>query len=79
MIDPDREYKYLDIKALNEMEYKPVSGTVEEVIEGSLLDIIQLALSEGVCPEVIDRILCKIIDDRAKRLRAQFTLHRNED
>ncbi len=71
----DRDYKYLDIQALNESELTPIDDPPEEVLEGGLNDIIQLAQSGGMIEDALDRVLSRIIDARAKRNRGRFTLH----
>jgi hypothetical protein len=75
----EREYKYLDIKALDEADIKPVCDPPEEVLEGGLTDIIQLAQSGGMTDDVVDRVLSRIIEARAQRNRDRFTLHMRED
>ena len=73
--DPDREFKFLDVEALYEQELTPVNMTAVQALEEALLDIIQLSEGEGVTEENVDRVLRKIIDDRAVRTRARFTIH----
>jgi len=73
-IEPDREYKFLDPKALAEAELKPVDGDAVWVLEQALLDIIQLSQAEGMLDEEVDDVLSKLVDDRANRLRDKFRL-----
>ena len=70
-----RDYKYLDIEKLREQELEPVPDPVDVVLENALLDIIQLAEDNEMTDDEIDRVLRKIIDDRAHRVRSKFTLH----
>jgi hypothetical protein len=73
--DPDREFKFLDVEALYEKDLPPIHMTSLQALEEALLDIIQLSEGEGVSEEDVDRTLRKIIDERAKRTRARFTIH----
>ena len=73
--DPDREYKFLDIEELHEQELAPVNMTAVQALEEALLDIVQLSEGEGVSEEDVDRVLRKIVDERAQRTRQRFTIH----
>ena len=73
--DPDREYRFLDVDALDEENVPPINMTAPEALEEALLDIIQLSEREGVTPDEVDSIIRKIQDERASRTRSRFTLH----
>ena len=73
--DPDREYRFLDVDALDNEDIAPINMTPPEALEEALLDIIQLSEREGVTPDEVDEILRKIQDERASRTRSRFTLH----
>lgn len=73
--DPDREFQFLDVEKLYEQELEPVNMTAKQALEEALLDIIQLSEHEGVKTDVVDNVLRKVVDDRAARTRAKFTIH----
>ena len=77
--EPKRDYKYLDIEKLREQELEPVADPVDVVLENALLDIVQLAEDNQMSDEEIDRVLRKIMDDRAAKVRRRFTLHINPE
>jgi hypothetical protein len=70
--DPDRDYAFLDLEDLYAKELPPINMTAEQALEEALLDIVQLSEHEGVSSECVDRILAKILDDRAGRTRGRF-------
>ena len=72
---PAREYKYLDIDALNASEIEPVSEPPEAVLFDGLLDIIQLAQAHGLASEAVDRVLARIVEGRADEFRSSFKIH----
>lgn len=73
--DPDREYRFLDVDALDEENVPPINMTAPEALREALLDIIQLSEREGVTPDEVDDIIRAIQDERASRTRSRFTLH----
>ena len=72
----NRDYQYLDLHALDAAEIRPVDGTPEEVLEGGLTDIIQLAGSGGMTDDVVDRVLARIVADRKARRSPRLTVLR---
>ena len=73
--EEEREYKYLDFEALQKEELEPCYDSVDVVLENALLDILQLAEANDMSDEVVDRVIRKIQDDRAAKVRRKFRLH----
>lgn len=70
----DRDYKYLDPEELKKEPIIPCNETPPDALMHGLLDLIQLAESEGLDEETTDGVLRRIIDLRAKRVRSKFTI-----
>jgi hypothetical protein len=45
------------------------------ILEETLLDIIKLALDNGLTEEDVDTVLYRIVDKRSERMRSLFRLH----
>ena len=71
----EREYRFLNPEELDVSGMDPVEGTIEEVLEDALLDIVQLAQAQGMTDDQVDYVLEKMTDDRAKKVRSRFRLH----
>lgn len=53
--------------------------TCEQVLEESILELIQLGYDNGMTRADVDDVLYKIIDDRAHELRGSFKMHESGD
>ena len=77
-----RDYKYIDVDQINEDieagRVEEVTDAPRDVLFGTILDLLQLAESEGMSDDEIDSVLQSIIDYRADQYRQRFRLSPKE-
>lgn len=75
----DRDYRYLDLEAIDARvaagEVAPVYEEPTEVLYEMLLDLLQLAEREGMSVDEVDDVLRRVCDWRAARERRSFRVH----
>jgi len=75
---PDRDYKYIDMDRINERiengEIEPTEAEPDDVLFDTILDLLQLAASEGMKEDEIDAVVRRVNDYRANRVRERFRL-----
>ena len=78
----ERDMQYIDMDKGNErIEKGEVEITDDEpvdVLYGTLLDLLQIAVNEGLTEEEVDSVMNRIVDYRDARCRDKFRLHAPE-
>ena len=78
-----RDYKYIDIDQINEDidsgKAESINDDPNIVLYETILDLLQLAESEGMSEEEVDEVVRRVNDYRAERCRSKFRLHTPDD
>jgi hypothetical protein len=73
------DYRYIDIDQINEDiesgKAEVVKDDPNDVLFGTILDLLQLAENEGMSEAEVDDVMRRIIDHRAEQCRARFRVH----
>ena len=69
------DYHYIDKEELERQPLIPCSDTPEEALYKGISDLVNYTVSVGLPEEAADKVLRRIIDDRAQKTRAKFILH----
>jgi len=78
----ERDFQYINMDKINEQiengEIEVTDDEPSEVLYGTILDLLQLAESEGMMVEEVDAVMHRIVNYRAEQCRDKFRLHMPE-
>jgi len=73
------DYRYLDPNEFDDKPLPPCNDSPEDALFYGIRDLIRFTVNEGLSDEEVDRVLKRIMDERANETRARFVLHTRDD